>query len=50
MLMCVGGYYVEEGAVWAFVGVSLVSMETFEVVQHPFVVVLGHSCHCNPKS
>ena len=26
-------------------GVSLVSMATFEVVQYPFVVVLGRGCH-----
>ena len=30
------------------VGVSLVSMETFEAVQHPFVLVLG--CGFHPKS
>ena len=32
------------------VGVSLVSMETFEVVEHPFVVVLGRGLILIPKS
>ena len=49
MLMCVR-LLRGRGCVSEAVGVSLVSMATFEVVEHPFVVVLGRGLILIPKS